>query len=138
MLLLSEERAARAALRVFALHPLEIVAGAGDGDFSRAQFAREPITLELIAIDLGCDLIDLRLDGLQLSLGFLTVRLRGRRGCGALREHPKRAAERNRAQGFARGRAPRLRSGARQYWGARHKAFWQTLLSAPHARHEPL
>ena len=64
------------------LHALQSLAGRADRELRRAQFAREPVALDLIAAHLACDVPDLRLDGLQLGLGLLPIR--GRRGRSAL------------------------------------------------------
>ena len=76
MLILREHGAPCGALRMLALHLLQAIARAADRDFGLAQLAAEAVALELIAVDLACDPLDLRLDGLQLSFGLLAVRLR--------------------------------------------------------------
>jgi len=112
---------------MLALDPLEIIARAADGDFSRTQLTGESVAFELIAIDLGCDLIDLCLDGLQLSLGFLAVRLRGRCARRAVRERQERAGERSERGGFARRSARRLRALTRDYWLRGIKRFGRNI-----------
>ena len=65
----------RCACSLFTL--LQAVARIADRDFGRAQLAGQAVALELVAVDLACDLPDLRLDGLQLSFGLLPIRPAG-------------------------------------------------------------